>query len=173
MIAWAQEGINVTSTEGSAEEVPTLEEQIQTSITAWLGLIVAIFSAAAIIIRTGIFDRWVKRATAEKYLSNAQMNFVALKGVVEDKALQKAVIQEVIKDVPEGRKADYQKLLAGMDEQIKAKVDQINFYAGKIKEHVKPEMISMANPDLADIPREENNIAYELESIPRKIQTPK
>jgi hypothetical protein len=169
--AWAQDAVNVTTTEGGTQEVPTLEEQIRTSITSWIGLLVAVFTAIGFIIRTGLFDRWVKRETQEKYFNTAQMNFLALKKVLEDKVLMKYAIESGVSKMSPEEQEKARKVLVNLDDQITATTEQIDFYTKKAAEHVKPGQLSSLSPDLVDeLPREDNNIAYDMESIPKVIR---
>lgn len=172
ILVWAQEGINVTTTTGTAEEVPTLEEAIQNSIKSWIAIAMSIFVAAGVIIKSGIFDRWVSRKKQLQTFDNAQMGFLAIKGVLEDKILTKAVIEGVLSEVPEERKQKYIPLIQNLDKQIQTKSEQIDFYTKKWSEHVKPDQFSSVSPDLVqNLPREdEPNIAYTLDSrIPKRI----
>jgi hypothetical protein len=172
VLVWAQEAVNVTDTEGQTEEVPTLEQAISNSITAMTALISAIIALAGLIIKSGILDRWVSKKRQAETFDSVQMGFLNMKGVLEDKVLQKFLINNILEDVPEDRREKYRPMVENLNEQIAAKTEQIDFYAKKWSEHVKEDQFRHVSPDLqVNLPREETtNIAYTLDTrIPKRI----
>ena len=89
---WAQEGTNVTTPEGTTEEVPTLSEMIQTNLQSLTALIAAIIALVGLVVKSGILNPWISKKKQEQFYTGAQQNFVTMKKALEDKTLTKFVL---------------------------------------------------------------------------------
>jgi hypothetical protein len=170
--SYAQEGVNVTMTNGTTTEVPTLAEQIETSMQSIIALVASIIAIIGLIIKSGILDSYVSKRKQEQIYNNTQMGFLTTKKILEDKALTRQVISDVVSTMPPEKQTKYQEIIANLDDQINKTNEQLTFYYDKAKNYVPKGSLSKINPDLCrELPRESRNMSQEMApgTIPKRI----
>jgi hypothetical protein len=166
---WAQEGTNVTTPTGT-EEVPTLTEAIQTNLQSLTALIAAILALAGLIVKSGILDPWIGKKKQEQFITNSQMTFVQMKKALEDKTLNKFILDQLAPHVPEDQRKKIVEVSMNVDEQMNKTKEQLDFYYNNFKDKVGQKTMDKINPDLNKaLPRENHNIANDMGPIPNKI----
>jgi hypothetical protein len=168
---FAQEGTNVTTPSGETEEVPTLTEAIQTNLQSLTALIAAIIALAGLIIKSGILDPWIDRKKQDQFYTSAQLNLATMKKALEDKTLNKFVLDQITPLIPEAQRKKAIEVSSNIDDQMNATTKQLDYYYEKLKDKVgKKDMDKKVNPDLnRELPRESYNIANDMGPIPNKI----
>jgi hypothetical protein len=171
LTAWAQQGTNVTTTEGETEEVPTLTEAIQTNLQSLTALIAAIIALAGLIIKSGILDPWIDKKKQDQFYTATQQGFVTMKKALEDKTLTKFVLDQVTPLLPEEKRKQALEVSANIDDQMNASSAQLEYYYNALKDKVgKKAMDKKVNPDLnTQLPREWHNVANDMGPIPNKV----
>ena len=169
--AWAQQGTNVTTPTGDTEQVPTLSDAIQTNIQSIIALITAIIALVGLIIKSGVLDPWIDRKKQDQFYTSAQQNFVNMKKALEDKTLNKFVLDQVTPLLPEEKRKQALEVSANIDDQMNATTAQLEYYYNSLKDKVgQKTMNKKVNPDTnTRLPRESYNIANDMGPIPNKI----
>ena len=169
--ALSQTGVNVTTPEGETEEVPTLTEAITANINSLIALITAIIALAGLIIKSGILDPWIDRKKQDQFYTGAQAGLATMKKTLEDKTLNKFVLDQVTPLLPEQQRKKALEVSANIDDQMNATTAQLEYYYNSLKDKVgQKTMNKKVNPDTnPGLPREWHNIANDMGPIPNKI----
>jgi hypothetical protein len=170
-MGWAQTGVNVTTPSGETEEVPTLTEAIQANLNSLVALITAGIALAGLIIKSGVLDPWIDRKKQDQFFTSTQQGFATMKKTLEDKTLNKFVLDQITPLLPEEKRKQALEVSANIDDQMNATTAQLEYYYEKLKDKVgQKAMNNKVNPDLnTQLPREWHNVANDMGPIPNKI----
>ena len=168
---WAQQGVNVTTPEGETEEVPTLSESIQANLNSLIALITAIIALIGLVVKSGILDPWLDKKKQDQFYTGAQAGLATMKKTLEDKTLNKFVLDQVTPLLPEAQRKKALEVSANIDDQMNATTAQLEYYYNTLKDKVgQKTMNNKVNPDLnTQLPREFHNIANDMGPIPNRI----
>lgn len=168
---WAQQGTNVTTPSGETEEVPTLVDAIQTNLQSLIALIASIIALIGLIIKSGILDPWIDKKKQDQFYTSAQAGLVTMKKALEDKTLNKFILDQITPLIPEDRRKKAIEVSSNIDDQMNATNEQLQYYYEKLKDKVgQKNMDKKVNPDLnSELPREPHNVANDMGPIPNKI----
>jgi len=169
--ALSQTGVNVTTPGGDTEEVPTLTEAIQANLQSLIALITAGIALAGLIIKSGILDPWISRKEQDKFYTSAQMGFTQMKKALEDKTLNKFVLDQITPLLPEDKRKQAIEISTNLSDQLNATAGQLDYYYNSLKDKVgQKTMDRKINPDLnTSLPREWVNLANTMGPIPERI----
>ena len=94
-----------------------------------------------------------------------------MKKTLEDKTLNKFVLDQVTPLLPEAQRKKALEVSANIDDQMNATTAQLEYYYNTLKDKVgQKAMNNKVNPDLnTQLPREFHNIANDMGPIPNKI----
>jgi exosome complex RNA-binding protein Rrp42 (RNase PH superfamily) len=168
---WAQQGTNVTTPSGETEEVPTLVDAIQTNLQSLIALIASIIALIGLIIKSGILDPWIDKKKQDQFYTSAQAGLVTMKKALEDKTLNKFILDQITPLIPEDRRKKAIEVSSNIDDQMNATNEQLQYYYEKLKDKVgQKNMDKKVNPDLnRELPRESHNVANDMGPIPDRI----
>jgi FtsZ-interacting cell division protein ZipA len=171
VMVFAQDAVNVTTSEGDTEEVPTLAESIRANLQSLIALITAIIALVGLVIKSGILDPWIDKKKQDQFFTSAQVNLATMKKALEDKTLNKFVLDQITPLIPEDSRKKALEVSANIDDQMNATTAQLEYYYEKLKDKIgQKNMDKKVNPDLnTELPREWHNIANDMGPIPNKI----
>jgi hypothetical protein len=171
VVVFAQDSVNVTTSEGDTEEVPTLAESIRANLQSLAALITAIIALVGLVIKSGILDPWIDRKKADQFYTGAQLNLATMKKALEDKTLNKFVLDQITPLIPEAQRKKAIDVSSNIDDQMNATTQQLQYFYEKLRDKVgQKNMDKKVNPDLnMELPRESHNVANDMGPIPDQI----
>lgn len=171
VVVFAQDAVNVTTSEGETEEVPTLAESIRANLQSLAALITAIIALVGLVIKSGILDPWLDRKKQDQFYTSAQLNLTTMKKALEDKTLSKFVLDQITPLIPEDRRKKALEVSSNIDDQMNATTQQLEYFYEKLRDKVgQKNMDKKVNPDLnKELPRESHNVANDMGPIPSRI----
>ena len=94
-----------------------------------------------------------------------------MKKALEDKTLNKFVIDQITPLIPETQRKKAIEVSSNIDDQMNATTAQLEYYYEKLKDKIgQKDMNRKVNPDNnRELPRESYNIANDMGPIPNKI----
>ena len=128
--------------------MPTLSEAIQANLNSLVALITAIIALVGLIIKSGILDPWIDSKKADQVFTSAQAGLATMKKTLEDKTLNKFVLDQVTPLLPEEQRKKALEVSANIDDQMNATTAQLEYYYNSLKDKVgQKTMDKKVNPD--------------------------